>query len=461
VTLARRPFTFLAGRRRRGAACSSSSRSRRRSGGDVIASSTPCSRCSRPAALDFAPDVALFGARSIATFPEVRRVVDELYAELARTNAAADAAFEKDARVAAGHVLGAPRDRALRRRRSPDSTGRGPRAPRRVPARPRLPRHRRRPGAVRQPRRRRSPRSSRSRAFTAPGRGASSRLAHGEEELVDFLVERVRRARGQTRRRPSACASSTARGRVTGVVIDGEEAETGVGFVVTDHSATRALLDLTIDFDPPRRALVAAPQLWPGEWRFVLSIVVRDRGAARRCLGDESFLAARVAGSELGGTPRSPSTCSADASRAASTGRRCWWPKRRDRRGNAPRGRSAREAVLATLERCFRTSSGTTSSSTRRTTGARCGTIRSGERKEVRPRGASCDRVGRSIPSPWQRGGAWIRRPFTGSRASQSARPSAGALRRRACDAAGARTRGRASRRVERGALGDSHRPPS
>src|SRR5580658_2177506 len=46
--------------------------------------------------LDFAPDVQLFGKEIDRTFPEVRRVVDDLYAELARANAAADAAFEKD-----------------------------------------------------------------------------------------------------------------------------------------------------------------------------------------------------------------------------------------------------------------------------------------------------------------------------------------------------------------------------
>jgi hypothetical protein len=75
---------------------------------------------------------------------------------------------------------------------------------------------------------------------------------------------------------------------VNGVLVDGDEAPTGVGFVVTDHT-TRALLDLTTDFDPTRRALAALPHLIPAEWRFVVSIVVREEGLPP-ALGDESFL---------------------------------------------------------------------------------------------------------------------------------------------------------------------------
>jgi hypothetical protein len=46
--------------------------------------------------LEVPPEVQLFGKEIDRVYPEVRRVVDELYAELALTNAAADAAFEKD-----------------------------------------------------------------------------------------------------------------------------------------------------------------------------------------------------------------------------------------------------------------------------------------------------------------------------------------------------------------------------
>ena len=62
--------------------------------------------------LEVPPDVQLFAKEIDRAYPEVRRVVDELYAELARTNAAADAAFEKDSRVAAGKLLGEARNGA-------------------------------------------------------------------------------------------------------------------------------------------------------------------------------------------------------------------------------------------------------------------------------------------------------------------------------------------------------------
>src|SRR5690606_24060494 len=47
--------------------------------------------------LDLPPTTSIFAREIDREFPAVRRVVDDLYAELARTNAAADAAFERDA----------------------------------------------------------------------------------------------------------------------------------------------------------------------------------------------------------------------------------------------------------------------------------------------------------------------------------------------------------------------------
>jgi phytoene dehydrogenase-like protein len=47
--------------------------------------------------LDIPPDSALFAREVEREFPELRRVIDELYAELARLNGAADDVFERDA----------------------------------------------------------------------------------------------------------------------------------------------------------------------------------------------------------------------------------------------------------------------------------------------------------------------------------------------------------------------------
>ena len=43
------------------------------------------------------PDMALLGREIDREYPELRRLVDELYGELARVNGAADEAFEHDA----------------------------------------------------------------------------------------------------------------------------------------------------------------------------------------------------------------------------------------------------------------------------------------------------------------------------------------------------------------------------
>jgi phytoene dehydrogenase-like protein len=286
VTLARRPFTFLAASSpawgRILVELAQSQTFRRR-----VAPLDPMFQILSPRLrLEVPPDVQLFAREIDRSFPEVRRVVDELYAELARTNAAADAAFEKDvvwppgtfwerretARVAAtlprfegaaGSALLAefPRDHDYRAivdvpvRFSSHAIG--------------------------------LPEFAIARLHGAWTRGVS-RIASGEEALVEFLGDRVRAHGGETRLGERAVRVVHKRGHVSGVLVDGDEEPTGVGFVLTDHT-TRALLDLTSEFDPARRALAAVPHLVPGEWRFVVSIVVRDEGLPAP-LGDEAFV---------------------------------------------------------------------------------------------------------------------------------------------------------------------------
>ena len=50
-----------------------------------------------------------------------------------------------------------------------------------------------------------------------------SRLADGEDELVDFLVERVRAHGGEARLAERAARVVHKRGRVSGVVVDGDD----------------------------------------------------------------------------------------------------------------------------------------------------------------------------------------------------------------------------------------------
>jgi glycine/D-amino acid oxidase-like deaminating enzyme len=286
VTLARRPFTFLAGSSpawgRVLVELAQSQTFRRR----VVALDPMFQVLAPKLRLEVPPDVQLFAKEIDRTFPEVRRIVDELYAELAQTNAAADAAFEKD-------LVWPPGSFWERRETGRVATS--------------LPRF---DGASTASLLAEFPRDHDYRAIVdVPARFAShaaelpefavarlhgawtrgvTRLSYGEEELVDFLAERVRAHGGETRLSERAVRIVHRRGRVAGVVIDGDEAPTGVGFVATDHT-TRALLDLTSDFDPPRRALVTLPHLLPAEWRFVVSIVVRNEGLPE-ALADEAFL---------------------------------------------------------------------------------------------------------------------------------------------------------------------------
>jgi hypothetical protein len=286
VTLARRPFTFLAGSSPAWARVlvelAQSQTFRRR-----VMPLDPMFQVLAPGLrLEVPPDVALFGREIDRAFPEVRRVVDELYAELARTNGAADAAFEKDLVWPPGTFW--ERRETLRVAASlPRFDPAGA-----APLLAEFPRDHDYRAIVDVPARFAShaadlPEFAVARLHGAWTRGVT-RLTHGEDELIDFLVERVRAHGGEARLGERAVRVEHRRGRVNGVLVDGDDAPTGVGFVVTDHT-TRALLDLTTDFDPTRRALAALPHLVPAEWRFVLSIVARDEGLPSS-LGDESFL---------------------------------------------------------------------------------------------------------------------------------------------------------------------------
>ena len=286
VTLARRPFTFLAGSSpawgRVLVELAQSQTFRRR-----VTPLAPMFQVLAPRLrLDVPPDVALFAREIDRAFPEVRRVVDELYAELARANAAADAAFEKDLVWPPGSFW--ERRETLRVAASLPRFD-GHRAPLLLAEFPRDHAYR---AIVEVPARFASSATDLGEFAVARLHGAwtrgVSRLTHGEDELVDFLVERVRAHGGEARLTDRAVRVVHRRGRVAGVVIDGDDDMTGVGFVVTDHTA-RALLDLTSDFDPPRRALAALPHLLPVERRFVVTLVVRDEGLPAP-LADESFL---------------------------------------------------------------------------------------------------------------------------------------------------------------------------
>jgi phytoene dehydrogenase-like protein len=282
LVLARRPFTFLAasspawGRILVELAQSQTFRRRLSSLDPMLQVLGPKMR------LDVPPDTHLFAREIDREFPTVRRVVDDLYGELARTNAAADAAFERDAvwppggfweRRETGRVLSTlpyldsgsdflaelARDHGFR-------------------------------SVVTTPARFASdladgaPPFATARLHGAWTRGVSS-LAGGEEELVDFFLERVRAHGGDTRIADRAAALVHRGGKVRGVHVDGDEAPIGVTFVVSD-APTRDVLELARSFQPSRSDSIALETI---EQRYVVSIVVRPEGIPKP-LATESFL---------------------------------------------------------------------------------------------------------------------------------------------------------------------------
>ncbi|MBX3227332.1 MAG: phytoene dehydrogenase [Labilithrix sp.] len=282
ITLARRPFTFLSasspawGRVLVELAQSQTFRRRLSSLDPMLQVLAPDIR------LDLPPDTQLFAREIDREFPAVRRVVDDLYAELARKNADADAAFERDAVWPPGgfwerretaralaslpYLDGAdflaelPRDHAFREvvtapaRFASDQAGPLP------------------PFAI-------------ARLHGAWTRGVH-RLSGGEDELSEFLLERVRAHGGDTRLNDRARAIVHKGGKVRGVIVDGDETPTGVTFVVSDLP-TASLMELApdVDADPDEKS----PLVEPAGARFVASFVVRPEGLPAE-LAAESFL---------------------------------------------------------------------------------------------------------------------------------------------------------------------------
>lgn len=283
LVLARRPFTFLSasspawGRVLVELAQSQTFRRRLASLDPMLQVLAPDGR------LDLPPDTQLFAREIDREFPAVRRVVDDLYAELARTNAAADAAFERDAVWPPGGFW--------ERRETAGVMASLPYLDGGSDFLAEFPREHAFRSVVTTPARfacdlaEEVPPFALARLHGAWTRGVNH-LAGGEDELVDFLLERVRAHGGDTRLADRASGLVHKGGKVRGVHIDGDETPVGVTFVVSDLPTT-PVLDLARDFVPPRNE--KTPSLSVGENRFVVSLVVRPEGVPRP-LATESFL---------------------------------------------------------------------------------------------------------------------------------------------------------------------------
>jgi phytoene dehydrogenase-like protein len=286
LVLARRPFTFLSASSpawgRVLVELAQSQTFRRR-----LASLDPMLQILAPdARLDLPPDTQLFAREIDREFPAVRRVVDDLYTELARTNAAADAAFERDAVWPPGGFWERREtERVMATLPYLDATTRG------NDFLAEFPRDHAFRSVVTTPARfacdlaDEVPSFALARLHGAWTRGVNH-LAGGEDELVDFLLERVRAHGGDTRLADRATSLVHKGGKVRGLHIDGDEGAVGVTFVVSDLP-TASVLDLARDFVSPRNE--KTPSLSVGENRFVVSLIVRPEGVPRP-LATESFL---------------------------------------------------------------------------------------------------------------------------------------------------------------------------
>jgi glycine/D-amino acid oxidase-like deaminating enzyme len=282
LTLARRPFTFLSasspawGRVLVELAQSQTFRRRLSSLEPMLQVLAPDMR------LDLPPDTQLFAREIDREFPAVRRVVDDLYAELARTNAAADAAFERDAVWPPGGFWERRETaRALSTLPYLDGTDFLAEFPRDHAFREVVTA----PALFASDLEDNVPAFALARLHGAWTRGVS-RLADGEDELVDFLLERVRAHGGDTRLNDRARELVHKGGKVRGAIVDGDDAPVGVTFAVADMPTPR-LLELAKGFEPSRND--KHPDVDPAGARFVVSMVVRGEGLPKQ-LATESFL---------------------------------------------------------------------------------------------------------------------------------------------------------------------------
>ncbi|MEZ4227232.1 MAG: phytoene dehydrogenase [Polyangiaceae bacterium] len=240
--------------------------------------------------IEVAPDMTLFEREVEREFPEVRQIVDELYASFAQVNTAVDAAFERDAvwpperfweRLETGRAAtqiplvggSAPRD----------VLGKFPvgHAYRDVVLLPvsfatdlaivadQLP-------AI-----------VTARLHGAWTRGVAA-MSQGEDELSEFLTERIEAHGGECRLNNAAVRLVVERGRVVGVLEDGEDDPTGADNVVSDSSG-EVLADLARGEGITKRAQNDWPRLSASVGRFVVTLAMKKSGLPD-ALGQESFV---------------------------------------------------------------------------------------------------------------------------------------------------------------------------
>jgi phytoene dehydrogenase-like protein len=239
--------------------------------------------------LEVPPSLELFAREIDREFPEVRQVVDEMYAAFASANAAADAAFDRDAVWPPGTLwerFETGRAAATLPHISSDADavlGKFPvgHAYREVTI---LPAHFASDvpyfaGAL--------PAFALARLHGSWTRGVHA-LEGGEDELEEFMIERIEAHGGECRLSQRATAVIVRGRQVAGILEDGQDSPTNADALVTDMPG-EALADLSRGDGITKRAERDWPRLTALSGRFVVSMVVKTAGLPAP-LAEESFL---------------------------------------------------------------------------------------------------------------------------------------------------------------------------
>ncbi|MCU0685303.1 MAG: phytoene dehydrogenase [Polyangiaceae bacterium] len=245
---------------------------------------------------EIAPDLALFEREMDREFPEVRRVLDELYTTLARVNESTDLAFTRDLVWPPGSFW--ERQRASRAlAQLPFAREGGPDVLADLP-----PYHPYRAvvdasvafASDLAPSRRPLPPFAAARLHGAWTRGVVA-FAGGEDELVQFLVDRITAHGGIVALNERVERVAAGRDGVQGVFLEGDTTRTGCQFLLTTETGEE-LAALAGGAGVSGRAQRHWPRVTPTLGRFVLSLVVKREGVPDP-LGAESIVFGQAPGS--------------------------------------------------------------------------------------------------------------------------------------------------------------------
>lgn len=245
--------------------------------------------------LEVPPSLELFTREIDREFPEVRQVVDEMYATFANANASADSVFERDAvwppgtfwerfetgRAASGLTLSEGDTDAVLAKFPAGHPYRD------VTVLPATFASDFAPGAGP------LPAFSLARLHGCWTRGVNG-LEGGEDELEDFLIDRIRAHGGEVRVESRATVLAVKGRAAAGIIEDGQEGPTSADAVVLDLPG-ESVADLSRGAGITKAAERDWPRVTAVAGRFVTSIVVRSRGLPDE-LPEESFLLPKRAG---------------------------------------------------------------------------------------------------------------------------------------------------------------------